>query len=157
MYRDNDILVYETLVRESKELFPYHYFLTTVFESWDIVDRLGKDIHEIALTDSKILARYSKSHLYPLIGVNTDRKRNCHYHNVLLSEKPLNFQALSKFEDGRRMDIKEYDGRRECLVYTGRKHIPFYQRHIIHPRFNRSECQSHTCSHSRCLAPHIPT
>jgi len=156
MYNDNDINLYEKIIKESREMFPHRYFLTTKFRNWDIVDNLNKEIHDIALTDVKILARYSKSHIYPLIGCNYERRRNAHYHTILLAEKELNFDALYKFDDGRYMDIQKYDGRRDCIVYTTRKHIPFYQRQIIHPRTNRAECRNNCCSHSRCLAPHIP-
>lgn len=156
MYNDNDINIYERVIKESEVLFPHRYFLTTKFKNWDVVDRLNKEIHNIALTDVRILARYSKSHIYPLIGVNYDRRRNCHYHTILLSENELNFESLNKFDDGRYMDVQKYDGRRHCLVYTGRKHIPFYQRQIIHPRMNKSECRNQCCSHARCLAPYIP-
>ena len=155
MFRDKDINAYEQMVKASKEVMPHHYFLTTVFDNWEIVDRLQKPIHEIALTDCKVLARYSKSHIMPLIGVNDDRSRKCHYHAILLCEKPLNFDSLHKFKDERTMDIRDYDGQRDCLIYTGRKHLPFYQRHVIHPRMN-SVCKCHQCEISRCMSPHIP-
>jgi hypothetical protein len=155
MYRDKDINAYERCIKASKKIMPHHYFLTTVFENWEIVDRLDKPIRQIALTDCKVLARYSKSHLFPLIGVNDDKKRKCHYHAILLSEKPLNFDSLHKFNDGRSMDIRDYDGRRDCLIYTGRKHLPFYQTNVIHPRM-KSGCKCNQCSISRALRRHIP-
>jgi len=155
MFYDNDISAYQRLVDDSREVFPHRYFLTTVFESWDIVDRLQKPIERIAKTDAEVLARYSKSHLMPLIGVNDDRRRKCHYHTILLSEKPLNFDALNKFDDGRSMDVRDYDGRRDCLVYTGRKHLPYYGTEVIHPRRKKS-CLGANCIHHRCLAPLIP-
>lgn len=155
MFRDKEINAYERTVKESKKVLPFHYFLTTVFKDWDLVDRLQKPLHEIALTDCKILSRYSKSHLFPLIGVNDERSRKCHYHAILLCEKPLNFNALQKFKDGRTMDIRDYDGKRDCLIYTGRKHLPFYQHDVIHPRMN-SLCKCHKCEFSRTMSHHIP-
>lgn len=155
MYRDKEINAYERCVKASEKVLPFHYFLTTTFEDWNLVDKLQKTIHQIALTDCKILSRYSKSHLLPLIGVNDNRNRKCHYHTILLSEKELNFEALYKFDDGRYMDIREYDGRRDCLIYTGRKHLPFYQRNVIHPRMTGS-CKCHQCEFSRAMSRYIP-
>jgi len=156
MYNDNDINLYEQVIEKSRELFPHRYFLTTKFKNWELMDQLGKEMHQVALTDVRILARYSKSHIYPLIGCNYDRRRNAHYHTILLSENELNFDALNKFDDGRYMDIQKYDGRRHCLVYTTRKHIPFYQREVVHPRMNRGECRNNRCIHSRALQGYIP-
>jgi len=155
MYKDEDLDAYEQLIKASRELFPHRYFVTTSFPDWSIVDRLGKPIHQIAFSDAKVLSRYSKSHLYPLIGFNEDRTRKCHFHTIYLAEKPLNFEALHKFHDNREMDVQKYDGRRDCLVYTGRKHTPFYQREVIHPRM-KTGCSCHQCKWSLALRPHIP-
>lgn len=151
MLKDRDLVHYKNIIKHTKQVFPYHYFLTTKWDSWDIEQRVGCSLDLLALNDAKVLARRSKSHIYPIIGVEFDKKRNCHYHMLILSEKEhLNIDALNKWDDGRDMHLTPYDDRQDGLSYVVRKHLPVYVSEVIHPR-RKVGCNCNACNFSRVL------
>ena len=151
MIKDKDLTYYKNIIKNTEDVFPYRYMLTTKWDSWAIEQRVGCTLDMLALNDAKVLARRSKSHIYPIIGVEFQKDRACHYHMLILShKKELNLDALNKWDDGRDMHLKPYDGDERALRYVVRKHLPVHCENVIHPRL-KVGCNVNACKFSRAL------
>lgn len=151
MIKDKDLTYYKNILKNTENVFPYRYMLTTKWDSWAIEQRVGCTLDMLALNDAKVLARRSKSHIYPIIGVEFQKDRACHYHMLILSQKKdLNLDALNKWDDGRDMNLTPFNGDERALRYVVRKHLPVHCFNVIHPRL-KVGCNANVCKFSRAL------
>ena len=136
------------LIEGTAEILPYRYFLTVCYRNWGVTQ--FKSMQQLARTDLFILSRRNKSHIQPIVGINTDKTRAPHHHSILLSEKPLSVECFKSFDTHQSIDIKPYSHSVNGIVYCAMKH-EHYPMTLIHPRDKRAGCNCNACS----IANHI--
>lgn len=134
------------IVEETKDILRYRYFLTVTLRSWKVLKQLDKSMEKIAISDFNVLARYNRSHILPLLGLNSDTKYNPtpHYHAICLSERPLSVECLERFKTHLSVQLKPYSHHISGVIYTSLKHEGVGKT-TFHPRSSKSGCKSHTC------------
>ena len=137
---------HERVVQRTKDILRYRYFLTVVLRSWRVLRQLDKSMEKIVISDFNVLARYNRSHILPLVGINSNRKYNStpHYHAIALSEHPLSIECLERYDTHQSVQLQSYDNHVRGIVYTSLKHESV-GRSTFHPRDRRSRCKNHTC------------